>query len=616
MPHQDHESNRHGSRKHDVEMDTDPPRTSRASLVPTEFGIWQYTAALHMPTAMQALFCSSDLPRSKQLKLADHVQRVRISGEHNVTFDRLAEAEGRLRATFSSEGLNELIPIYSDPNSTAQISPTLRRQSVKLFVEAPFDWLSPQARASFTFRDVGGTQFFNDFFVRSVQQIQDEHQEVLDAALFNIASILADRRSYMLAQGLAERTYNIFLPPAIMHDASFSARRYIVIPALSCIRLSNTSYFRRTFTLSLMVVPVSKYGNNPRSLDPDESLALQSGWTLIPEPDVSSYVVPQGGLRRFVARHIDSWNQTGEVVVTLRELLQDVMAAIVIGGLELANTDRERIARDEVRDLVVRAVQASVCGGYCSIMSNITASEFRCWQGDPFDEKRTSEHLRQEFVKILGPIITHEWALAEPASFRLHHGRGAEPLIPTFYFSFGPQRILFTPSPLDLESQYTSILWTVGWHLLLMTGLSALLEMLGTFHHEMEYRRDATSAQEFLGEFLVDIEEYFDFDLLPVYRLDFDSLKKVEGIDQDFERLRERVAALGQERIIEESRKVNRRLLWIAIASFLISIAVLIFTLRPPKPSESSKPAYAEPANYPPTVNSSQPPSHEKEGKR
>ena len=574
---------------------TDDIQTKSASVprILPGFGIWQLTASFHFPSTVQSALCCDDLSRQVRSKLHRHTETLpsHSSKDQKKVFKLLAEAEGRLRLVFASDELFSFLPLQSDLSSAEQLSPSLRRQSFRLQSTEPFEWLSSPMSTSSTFRNLGSSTFFNDFLMRPTSPGETNYSKALDTAQFNVAAMLADRRSHMLAQGQADRTYNIYLPPAMIYEGGNPSRAYVLVPSLSFIRLSNTNSFRRTFSLSLVLIPVSQDTNAARALDPDEPAALHTEWTLIPSPGIASYFVSYGGLTAFVAREAEPWDRSGKVTVTLRELIQDILFAVVSNAVRSDLELRGEALRDYLHDLVVRAVQASVCGGYCSVLPDVSVSELRHWQTSPTEERTTGAKLSVAFAKIMGPQLTNEWAMEEPSSFRLRHGRGAEPLIPTFYFSFALQRLLFTPSAADLESQDTSLLWTVGWHLLLMTGISALLEMLGTFHHEMEHRSTATSAQAFLKEFLVDIEEYFDFDLLPVYRLDFDALKKVEGIDNDFERLRERVASLGQERIIEESRKTNQRLLWIAAASFLVSAALLILAF---KPSEAPRPSQVE----------------------
>ena len=561
-------------------IDAVHPESPAAPAIPNGFGIWQLTASFRFPSAMPSVLCSDRLPRSTRSALTSSIQQRRhdYSKDQKAIFDQLAEAEGRLRLTFAFNQPFTLLPIYNKPTSAEELSPTLRRQTITLLSAEPFTWISPRTSTSFSFCSLGSTEFFNDFLLQPNPTTESRLPNALSTALFDVAAIVADRRSHMMAQGLAQRTYNVFLPPATIHEVAVPSRTYIVIPVLSFIRLSSKSCFRRTFSLSLVIIPVSKHTNAPRSLDQGESAALQSGWTLIPESGIASYSVTAGGLSTFLARRSAALSPSSQSILTLRELLQDVLVTVADNVVNPNRQKRDDALFNRLSDLVVRAVQASICGGCCSVISDVSASELRRWQANPAGETAIDNKLNQAIIGLIDPEPTRQWATAEPSAFRLHHGRGAEPLIPTFYFSFGVQRLVFTPSAPDLESRDASILWVIGWHLLLMTGISALLEMLGTFHNEMEHRPTAVSAQAFLKEFLVDLEEYFDFDLLSVYRLEFDALKKVEGIDSDFDRLRERVTALGQERIIEESRKINQRLLWIAIASFLVSVALLILT--------------------------------------
>src|SRR6185437_15246696 len=208
---------------------------------------------------------------------------------------------------------------------------------------------------------------------------------------------------------------------------------------------------------------------------------------------------------------------------------------------------------DLLRDSVVRAIQTSICGGCCYTTAELSVVELRSWQRNPEAENAVGEKVDRMLKRMMTPFDLAEWTVGNPLDLRLRHGRGAEAPVPTFYLSFGLQRLLLTVCAEDLESKDSSVLWAATWHVLLMAGISALLEMLGTFHHEIEHRSSASSAQAFLREFIVDLEEYFDFELLPAYRLDFDALKRVEGIDDDFKRLQERIAVLSQDRIIEET---------------------------------------------------------------
>ncbi len=565
------------------EIEDVQPEASAVPVIPKGLGIWQLTASFHFPSAMPSVLCSDRLPRNKRSALKHSIQQRRDghSKAQEAIFDRLAEAEGRLRVTFASGQLFDLLPIYNEPTSAEQISPTLRRQSLTLLSTDPFTWLSPQTSASFSFRNLGATAFFNDLLLWSHHIGETEIPKALGTALFNVAAILADRRSHMLAQGLAQRTYSVFLPAETIHEVTYPTRSYILVPVLSFIRLSNKSYFRRTFSLSLVMIPVSRDDNKPRGFDSDETAALQSGWTLIPRSGVASYSFPAGELSTFLAQQSTTLARSEQSTITLRELVQDILYTVVSNAVDPKPEKRNEALSDHIRDLVLRAVQTSICAGCCSMMPDVSVSELQSWQASPVEETDIDRKLNKVIMGLVDPEPTRLWALSEPSAFRLRHGRGAEPLIPTFYFSFGLQRLLFTPCAPDLESQSSSTLWVVGWHLLLMTGVSALLEMLNTFHHEMENRPTAVSAQEFLKEFMTDLEEYFDFELLPVYRLDFDALKRVEGIDNDFERLRERVNALGQDRIIEEGRTTNQRLLLIAVASLLVSIALLALAFKP-----------------------------------
>src|SRR5579863_228411 len=371
--------------------------------IPNEFGIWQLTASFRFPSEMESVLCSDDLPMTVRSKIKSRNKAVSAGASADEgLLNRLTEAEARLRATFGPECFS-LLTLGSRANSVEQLSPGHRRESMNLVSEVPFDWLRP-ILTSFSSRNIGARVFSNDYVLCANESKDGKAPNVLETAVLDIGAILADRRSHMLAQGLGFRTYVVSLPPAFLTETAVSSHIYVALPVLSFIRLPSKSYFRRTFCLSLVMVPVCEDKYGPRTLDSNELVALQLGWTLIRERGVGSYSLRDGDLSAFLSSVKDfaCSPQSAQKTLTLRELIQDLLFTVARNAAIVKVSGRNEDLSSQLRDLAVRAVQVSLCGGWCSMMPDVDVCGLRRWQSNPVSEKAIEEKLNRAIARLLG----------------------------------------------------------------------------------------------------------------------------------------------------------------------------------------------------------------------
>jgi hypothetical protein len=89
--------------------------------------------------------------------------------------------------------------------------------------------------------------------------------------------------------------------------------------------------------------------------------------------------------------------------------------------------------------------------------------------------------------------------------------------------------------------------------------------------------------------FVGDIEEYFDFDLMPDYKSHFESLKESLDINKDFDRLRQKLEFLEQQQIVERPETTTSLILFLTVGGLLIGVMAII--LNNPSPPNWIVPA-------------------------
>jgi hypothetical protein len=461
-----------------------------------------------------------------------------------------------------------------------------------------FDFVSLKTTSLLT-REIRGRRFHNEFLMYPKENAALENAPCgvsMDEAyrgLRDLACVLGMRRSMLFSPALAHHTYTLLLPPGVLMDEGSHNDKltYLGFAFVHFLRLPHRPHLRRTFSVSLLIVPIDESGRwremkelGERRL-PELRRIYDSGWTPPAEiPEGGMYSL-QGPLRDFLSAVV---GQSSSDHCALRSLLVSLLQSVALRAIppELYSSEK-----DKLYDLAFRAVSVSRCSGFAGIVGSVGRyQEVLEWAGsagpklevaqgaNPMTIRGTlqvadgsSPDLETTLQKWIKQLLGEDfltYSCVTPVSRML--------LQPTRYgyptFFLLPERFFLTPIAKGWEDDDHTIFNPLGWSLLDGVGLSVLQEMLTVFHHQMEGRLGSAAAREFMESFIGDIEEYFDFDLVPAYKAHFETLKRVVGIDADFQRLREKLEFLEQHKILEKEEDTNHLVLFLTVAGLLIAV--------------------------------------------
>jgi len=404
--------------------------------------------------------------------------------------------------------------------------------------------------------------FDNEFLTvsRGSQDFQDLFQ-----AQCQLAQILALSRSMLFSPSLSLHTFTVLLPPGIFTEQIEGGAKahYLLFPVAHFLRLPHAPHLRRTVSLSVLLVPVDEdcrlreWSIRKTKQALDLARIVNSGWDVPAEgPDGARYTL-EGPLASFIG--VTSKN-TGELR-SLREWLESVLFGVIAPACDT------RLRKARLRDAVFRAVKVSRYSGFVGTLADLKDDKLVRWAASP--EPNTESAVRDWLERLLGEdfIKYHRF---DPPSRRLL--QAPEYGYPTLIDA--PSRLSicpFAPNSEDPEGEYSKFISRLAAGVFGSIGLSALQEMLSVYHHQLEGKLGSTAAKGFMDSFIGDVEEYFDFDLMPDYKLHFESLRRAVGIDRDFEVLRQKLEFLEQQKIIEKTEHTNLVLIVLAMVALLFA---------------------------------------------
>jgi hypothetical protein len=176
----------------------------------------------------------------------------------------------------------------------------------------------------------------------------------------------------------------------------------------------------------------------------------------------------------------------------------------------------------------------------------------------------------KSYTSLPGLADVHD----KPEDLRVCYGLGLEEPQPAFYLPW--ERVVLEIFGNDVAPPDSSHLWVCAWQHMLTTGLSALSEMLATFHREIERQPDPESSRERVKEFVVDCAEYFDLDFTLYYKGMFRALRDRVGLGGEYEKLLEKVKLLNEEKGVEDQAHLNLNIQWLTMAAVFSAVAVLV----------------------------------------
>jgi hypothetical protein len=397
-----------------------------------------------------------------------------------------------------------------------------------------------------------------------------------------LAKVLATRRSMLFSPSLALHTFTVLLPPAIFTEQRLEGRDldYLGLALVHFLRLRHTPYFRRTFALSLLMFPIDKTSGQHRRIETADSSPgsnedkgtpelerLRRSLSAIPgdSPAIGPYKL-EGPLREFISRHLDV-SRTSDCL-GMRSWVESLLFAVacsVVGP--------RRVEKKTLQDHVFRAVSVSRHVGIVGTLAGgLRDLDLVSWRSGR--NAKMEDAVQQWTTLVLGKDFVDHHPWEHPSEMLLMPGGYDYPLL--FDAANRLSIWLFARDEGDDDGPDARFWWKLGWGVFDSVALSALQEMLSVFHHQMEPNVGSAAARVFMESFVEDVEEYFDFDLNPDYKSHFESLKGKVNIDTDFQRLRQKLEFLEQQKIVEKQERTNSLLIVFTIVAIVVAVGGLV----------------------------------------
>jgi hypothetical protein len=534
-------------------------------IYPEHFAIVSRTVSYTIPhDTAGALFGGARKPGEPRLQVE---QKAR---------DRLACFEGPGMRLVSLEGLcvNEG-PGSTHPKLTETYHEghyTLRRYHPGR--SAIFDYGEPAGdltRPDFvTTYNAGGKEFHRDFVIMSDQG--SKRDEELQQPTFDILHMLAIRRAKLFRTGLAERVYNILLPPIVLSDQTIRSDGYVLFACLNLYRTEGGA-FRRTVSLTFLVCPVARSGEEgywgARRAPLKELYELRD--------DLFTYHFRNDGRRRYA---------TGGPLLpyiglddsaTIPELIYAVGGTIVdrvVAGGDISGSAQQ----NEVADALFTANQESRIATLAIQVEWSSpqgfAQPWEAWLAGREDATFCTALYRTLFYADFldpasGDASRHAVDLRQ---FNVGNTLGADMAGMSLYNPQTATKLVLYPRSSERYPNHSIVRW-VAWHVYIDSALTALRALLYKFYPIVEARGDLHSIIGALDEMVQEFIDFYDLDIRDFfYRCEYEKLRGLMRLDVDYAQLLGKFSSSKEDESLREQRLVNKLLISLTLATVTATI--------------------------------------------
>jgi hypothetical protein len=491
--------------------------------------------------------------QSKLLKLSLHSSFNLVS-----VIDFATKVGGRPRFSGSCNPLTEFYVLPYLPTPLLEIS-DLPSEKLDEFWDQELEGMSSAVSIS------GNHEIFpNEFMLMKNEQKQyDSHQ---NRAVYDISLLLGQRRSSVFESNFAQRLYNIFLPPGILSSIGSCKESYLVIPVLMFNRMSNTAFFRRTFSISIIFIPLN-----------DELSAISSSkfCTLLSNAyEVKAKYSLNGDLKEWLEFEELEFFNIRILEDKLFKKIQKLIICEPLPGRAKRFPASSCGIHEEAAILTTKDVSATQIESF--ITKGAMDSSFHQLLDDLMFPYLTATYYIDFSLKSPSATIDYNKLLIAPEF-------GIDSRILVFKNLQSGTLVALEPKDFELFPLH-SVKWMFPWTLYQMANLSALKASIQAFYFELESKPDTDTLLELENTLVTDLDEYYDLDISSNwYKQEYEKTKKISGVNRDYERLLDKLRSLRDNQNLKEQRnsvlaqeKTNKlqRMLSFLLVMFTVVIAI------------------------------------------
>lgn len=407
-----------------------------------------------------------------------------------------------------------------------------------------------------------------------------------------LATAFGQRRSYLFAPSFATRIHNIFLPLGCLTDTRIdhdpaerrTSRQLIVVPFVTLIGSAADRSFRRTVTVTLVLLPVESKASDQtfknlrlRSMEDSEVVDIAAQWDWSParmRKDTTEYQLG-GHLRSYLASssHLQEMNR-GEF--TLRSLAESLLinsAASTCLGRDPNFNQRSRSIRaiEECRHQIsTEALQSLHIAKTSTILP---------WF-DPAEGEDPSSQAEREAASLANLLFsTQRLPLRDEilTRFALPESPIPEGSFVGAYYVATHAALVYSYVCAGANSQRRGPIWMAAYVSYLGVALSSIRAALLAVDREVDRVKDTPDQLLSTAETLVELEEVFDLQFaVKTHRTYYEEIRKRDGALGDYEWLVKKVSLLRDEAMLRRQHTETQRVL---IATVMIATLTAVLAI-------------------------------------
>lgn len=412
----------------------------------------------------------------------------------------------------------------------------------------------------------------NDTFVSEIAP-DESHQPEIELQRY-LAAAMGQRRTYLFTASLATRIHNVVLPIGRLYEQRRSnpSPSYLVAPIVTLIRSAARRGFRRTVTVTLVLLPIANGSSNsaawrvgwPSQLDMDRDIidiTAQWDWSPARKRLQAQNLRLEGSLRSYLASQLPQ--EDFSIDFTLRSLAETLL--VLVG--QLVSNDPERSKRDLIESEALQSLHIA------------KTSILLPWvdEGDPATANRDAEAIASPMANLLFTTVRSPLRTNLLSEMALPESPIPEGRFVASYYVAQHATLIYAYVKTGEESQKRSPIWMLAYLSYLGIALSAVRSSLLGLHREVDRIGEIPRQLGETAETMVELEEVFDLEFaVKTHRSYYEVMRERDGTLTDYGVLLSKVALLRDEATVRRQHQENVRVIIASAAIAALTAALAI----------------------------------------
>jgi hypothetical protein len=411
-----------------------------------------------------------------------------------------------------------------------------------------------------------------------------------------LAAALGQRRSYLFAPSLATRFHNVFLPlgrlvplPTTGAPAGPVGHQLLVAPFVTLVGSAAHRAFRRTVTLTLLLLPIEERSPAPgsgtgslgtpalRALEDRETSEIAAQWDWSParlRRSTARYQLT-GQLKDYLATspHGSVDSRPSFTLRSLAEsLLVNAAASVSLGRHPSASRGPWR--RGEVEACREELTQEAFQSLHITKTSTILTW---CGPDDNQGPSDQAEKAGKSLANLLFSTVRSPLREAMLDRFALPEAPIPEgPFVGAYYIA-PHASLVYSYVIAGEESQRRGPIWMTAYLAYLGLALSSIRAALLALHREVDRITDVPGQLLHTAETLAELEEVFDLQFaVKTHRNYYEEIRQRDGALEDYSWLVKKVELLRDEAMLRRQHKENGRVLMVSVMVGVLTTVLAI----------------------------------------